>query len=98
MPTRESCFAKKGNLKNEIARFCTRSPRNPAISNPPVSQKLTHAQWLRNCSRTTNVRDVKKRETRNEQMFSGVGGKSPLSQRVAHTAVCQLFKYHVRYD
>jgi hypothetical protein len=31
-------------------------------------------------------------------MFSGVGGKSPLSQRVAHTAVCQLFKYHVRYD
>jgi hypothetical protein len=34
----------KGNLKNEIARFC--SPRNPAISIPPVSQKLTHPQWL----------------------------------------------------
>src|ERR1700675_4511978 len=44
---------KKGNLKNEIARFRTLRPRNLAISNPPVRQKLTRAQCLRNCSRTT---------------------------------------------
>ncbi|MGA7996897.1 MAG: hypothetical protein WCA28_18600, partial [Bradyrhizobium sp.] len=33
--------------------FCAPSSQNPAISKPPLSQILTHAQWLRNCSRTT---------------------------------------------
>jgi transposase len=35
----ESCFAKKGNLKNEIASFRCLRPRNLAISKPPVPRK-----------------------------------------------------------
>jgi hypothetical protein len=49
----ESCFAKKGNRKNQIASFRGPRPRNLAIPNPTASQKPTPHQWLRNYSQTT---------------------------------------------
>jgi hypothetical protein len=51
----ENHASPKRGIKNEIVRFCAPSRQNPAISKPPLSQKLTHAQWLRNCSRMTNA-------------------------------------------
>src|ERR1700688_1254433 len=53
MRATESCFAGRRNPENEIASLRGLRPRNLAISNPPISQKPTRAQWLKKCSRTT---------------------------------------------